>query len=92
MRDLKAENKSFIQKKLERLRYPCLHYWTPKEGEPRTGEERIITRFLWWPLTLNHERRWLCRVTIRQIYLPVYRKFGFGHIYRFCWINGQFEA
>lgn len=30
------------------------------------GDERVVTRFLLWPTTINGERRWLETARIRQ--------------------------
>jgi len=92
MRKLESENDAYIKLALANSKkWIRPIFWRPDNGPPRYGEERLIQRFLWFPLTLNHDRRWLRRVTIRQIHLPVYKKFGFGNIYRSRWINGQFE-
>jgi len=37
---------------------------TPKY---KTGDERIVTKFLILPVTINNERRWLETATIRQV-------------------------
>ena len=36
--------------------------WTD-EPEPRLGAYRTVSRFLWWPLGINYETRWLERAT-----------------------------
>jgi hypothetical protein len=38
--------------------------WT----EPKIGEERIVRKFLWWPMCLAGQNRWLEFVHVRQIY------------------------
>lgn len=42
--------------------------------EPRLNTFRDVRRFLWLPLTIGRETRWLERVWIRQVYSakPVY--------------------
>jgi hypothetical protein len=32
------------------------------------GDIRIKTKFLWWPLEINREVRWLERATIKYVY------------------------
>ena len=34
----------------------------------KLGDEREITRFLWLPLTIRHETRWLCCATWKERY------------------------
>ena len=36
--------------------------------KPRTGDSRIVTKFLWLPLVLRGEGRWLEFASIKQIY------------------------
>jgi hypothetical protein len=50
---------------------------------PKDGDERVITKFLIFPLTLNDERRWLEKVEINQVYVkaPLYHK----------WVNIKFS-
>ena len=41
--------------------------WTHKpEYMPRPGEQRIVERFLWWPVRIENETRWLEKVRIQQ--------------------------
>lgn len=35
---------------------------------PMIHATRVVTRFLWFPLTIGRETRWLERVSIRQRY------------------------
>jgi hypothetical protein len=35
---------------------------------PKVGAERVVRRFLWWPLRLQDEWRWLEWAAIRQMY------------------------
>jgi hypothetical protein len=37
-------------------------------SEPQIGDVRIVRRFLWWPMSLNGQTRWLERATVRQVY------------------------
>ena len=57
---------------------------------PQIGDERLIQRFLWLPLTLNGERRWLTSVIIRQIYKNS-RVQKQPEVWRIGWRDGQFE-
>ncbi len=61
------------------------------QPKPQEGQERLVQRFLWWPLHLNEEWRWLEWATIRQIYLTRQRKFGFGKVWVTYWGDAQFE-
>ena len=36
---------------------------------PRYGDTRTITVFLWLPITIKYERRWLERAVINQYYM-----------------------
>jgi len=36
--------------------------------EPKNGNERTVQMFLWFPVTINNETRWLEQATIRQRY------------------------
>jgi hypothetical protein len=36
---------------------------------PQVGDERVVRKFLWWPIDVNGESRWLERVTVRQVYI-----------------------
>lgn len=40
-----------------------MRFFTPKHGEQRT-----IKKFLWFPVTINKETRWLETAIIRQEY------------------------
>lgn len=41
--------------------------WRTKDyNQPRLGTERVITKFLWFPLKLEGEYRWLERAKIVQ--------------------------
>jgi hypothetical protein len=45
--------------------------WRRKRKEEQTfahGDYRTTVRFLWWPLTLKGQTRWLERAEIREIY------------------------
>jgi hypothetical protein len=33
-----------------------------------SGDTKRVTRFLWWPVTINGETRWLERVTVEYTY------------------------
>ena len=35
---------------------------------PKNGDERIIKKFLWFPLVLVGEKRWLEKVEITQLF------------------------
>lgn len=39
---------------------------------PKTGYVRVIKKFLFLPLTLNNETRWLEFATIMQVYVTHY--------------------
>jgi len=46
--------------------------WNSKEkGRPQIGEKRTIQKFLWWPICLDGEWRWLERASIEQEYEKV---------------------
>jgi len=49
---------------------------------PRWREPRTITKFALFPVTANHETRWLEKVTINQEYRPDLCFFG--------WHNDEF--
>ena len=36
---------------------------------PEAGETRVISKFLWFSRWIEHERRWLERASIRQVYV-----------------------
>lgn len=38
--------------------------WRPAQ----VGEERIVRKFLWWPMCLDGQTRWLERAFVRQVY------------------------
>lgn len=40
-----------------------------RKVEPEHGATRIVSRFLWLPLTMDHETRWLEWALIRQEYV-----------------------
>ena len=40
-----------------------------KWNTPRFGDEKIVTKFLWLPVWVNHEYRWLETATIRYDYV-----------------------
>ena len=42
--------------------------WVEKRRRPKTGGTRIIERFLFFPLTIGKETRWLERVRILERY------------------------
>lgn len=44
--------------------------------EPRIGELRVLTKFLWFPLCIGRETRWLETATWTERYDPGY--FGDG--------------
>lgn len=37
--------------------------------DPRQCDVRVLRRFLWWPKTINGERRWLCRASWLQQFI-----------------------
>ena len=39
--------------------------------EPELGKMRVRTRFLWLPLTIGRETRWLTKATTEESYIPV---------------------
>lgn len=39
-----------------------------KWKEPREGETRVVTYFAFFPVTINHETRWLETVTVKEQY------------------------
>lgn len=43
---------------------PTIRFMRKMLAKP--GEERIITKFLWFPVTINYERRWLEKVKIKM--------------------------
>jgi len=53
------------------------------------GEQRVVTRFLFWPLTLGTKRRWLELVKIRQELQLTYELVGFAEVVE--WVNIRFE-
>lgn len=58
--------------------------------KPKEGTQRTIRRFLFLPLTLNNDWRWLTWVTIRQVYIGHRIVFGFGEAWRSGWVNGEY--
>jgi len=44
--------------------------WTDKKN-PSNGETRDVVRFLWLPLKIGKETRWLERATIKQEFIRV---------------------
>jgi hypothetical protein len=39
---------------------------------PKPGETRVIKKFLWLPVTLDDETRWLETAEIKQVYVAFY--------------------
>ncbi len=39
---------------------------------PRAGSFRVIKKFLWWPLKIGEETRWLETASIKQEYYYFY--------------------
>ncbi|MCE7982552.1 MAG: hypothetical protein DYG89_15280 [Caldilinea sp. CFX5] len=60
------------------------------EPKPRSGSVRTVRRFLWWPLRLNDEWRWLEWADIVQVYHSRLVKVGIGDAYRVRWNNTCF--
>src|ERR1044071_9301849 len=48
----------------------------------QVGEERIVRKFLWWPMCLKGETRWLESASVRQVYV----KESTGTEY-WCWVD-----
>lgn len=57
-----------------------------KKIEPETGDTRVISKFLWFPVTIGEETRKWERATILQ----EYRRIGFREFVRFTWSNKMF--
>lgn len=41
--------------------------WT-REPRPETGDEKTETKFLWFPVTIDYETRWLEKATIVSVF------------------------
>ena len=50
------------------------------------GTTKIVTKFLWFPLTLERETRWMERVFIKQKQINYYEYFGMR------WLNVKFVS
>ena len=50
----------------------------------KEGDQRIVKRFLLWPLSLNGETRWLCLTSIKQKFSHVMVA---DDVYICKWIN-----
>jgi len=56
---------------------------------PRLGDARVIRRFLWFPLCLRGEERWLEMATICQEYRESWRP---SRYFPFLgWVNASWE-
>jgi hypothetical protein len=40
----------------------------PTKPKPQMGATRVVSRFVWWPLSLDNETRWLTWTKIVQTY------------------------
>ena len=63
--------------------------WT----KPNLGDERIITIFALFPITLNNETRWLEKCTIKQRYEERYnvsRDVILGDLVEVAWVDKYF--
>jgi hypothetical protein len=59
--------------------------WKRKEP-PRWGDYREHTKFAFLPITLNHETRWLEKVTLHQ----TAERSGWGLMARWYWKSHSF--
>ena len=55
---------------------------------PETGSKRFITKFLYFPLKIKNETRWLEKVTILQMFCSYFNSFGRGN--KYSWENITF--
>ena len=53
-----------------------MQWLTKKKFIPKNGDQRIISTFLFFPLTIEETTKWLCFVKIKQEYFS----FPFGVI------------
>jgi hypothetical protein len=61
------------------------------KNEIDDGDTRKRSKFLWWPLTIGTETRWLERVTLEYVYRPWARDIITGGVlYDPRWIPNRF--
>ena len=65
--------------------------WNIKvKNDLKLNDERIINKFLFFPLILNNQGRWLCKVKILQKVKFVYVEGYINGEYKNNWINDKF--
>lgn len=63
--------------------------WYTKR-EPEWNDVRIVSKFLWLPLEIDHEVRWLCKATWKERYEN--RRDGYTRYWKpICWVTSEKE-